>query len=206
MYAFYFLIRHAPLKVWLFVITLLAATTLPLLLPDLIKGGQRSIVPRYLFPCYLSTQLAVAYLLSQKMSQSKLFSQKVWQAIAVLLILGGIISCTLSSQANTWWIKEISYSNPQVANRLNQANNPLMVSTNGCINNGNLLSLSYLLEPKVKLRFVDIAPLAQIPQHPGDIFIYGDCTEPVRDSITKTKSYTLEPILPYLWQLKASTR
>jgi len=202
-YAFYFLIRHAPLRVWLFIITLLAATTLPLLLPDIIKGGQRSIVPRYLFPCYLSVQLAVAYLLSQKISRSRRFTRRIWQAIAALLILAGIISCTLSSQANTWWIKEISYTNPQVANFLNRANNPLIVSTNGCINNGNLLSLSYLLDPKVRLRLVDIAPLKEIPQNSGDTFIYGDCTEPVRDSITKNKNYKLEPILPYLWQLKS---
>ena len=202
-YAFYFLIRHTPLRVWLFVITLMAATTLPLLLPDLIKGGQRSIVSRYLFPFYLSVQLAVAYLLSQKISQSRLLARRIWQAIAILLILAGIISCTLSSQANTWWIKEISYGNPQVAAFLNQANTPLVISTNGCINNGNLLSLSYLLEPKVRLRLVDIAPLAQIPQNSGDTFIYGDCTEPVRDSITKTKNYKLELVLPNLWQLKS---
>lgn len=202
-YAFYFLIRYAPMKIWVFIIIFMAATTLPLLLPDLIKGGQRSIVSRYLFPCYIGIQLAVAYLLSQKISQTRLLTQKVWQAIAILLILCGIVSCAISSQANTWWIKEISYSNPQTANFLNQANNPLIIATNGCINNGNLLSLSYLLEPQVKLRLVDIAPLAQIPQHSGDIFIYGDCTEPVRDSITKNKNYKLEPTLPYLWQLKS---
>ena len=146
-----------------------------------------------MFPGYLSIQLAVAYLLSQKISQSRLLSRRIWQAIATLLILAGIISCTLSSQANTWWIKEISYSNPQVASFLNKANNPLIVSTNGCINNGNLLSLSYLLEPKVRLRLVDIAPLKEIPQNSGDIFIYGDCTEPVRDSLIKNK-YKIEPI------------
>lgn len=201
-YAFYFTIRHAPLRIWLFIITLMAATTLPLLIPDLIKGGQRSIVPRYLFPCYMSIQLAVAYLLSQKISQSRLLSRRIWQAIASLLILAGVISCTLSSQANTWWIKEISYSNPQVASFLNKANNPLIVSSSGCINNGNLLSLSYLLEPKVRLRLVDIAPLKEIPQHSGDVFVYGDCTEPVRDSLIK-KQYTVEPILPYLWQVKS---
>jgi uncharacterized membrane protein len=205
-YAFYFLVRHAPFRVWLFVIILMAATTLPLLLPDLIKGGQRSIVARYLFPGYISVQLAVAYLLSQKISTSKLLSRSIWQAIATLLILGGIISCSLSSQADTWWIKEISQKNPQVAAVLNQANNPLVISTNGCINNGNLLSLSYLLEPRVRLRLVDIAPLAEIPQNPGDTFIYGDCTEPVRDSITRQEGYELEPILPLLWRLKSAVK
>jgi uncharacterized membrane protein len=202
-YAFYFLFRHAPLRVWLFIVTFLGATTLPLLLPDLIKGGQRSIVPRYLFPCYIGIQLTVAYLLSQKISHPKLFIRRIWQAIASLLILGGIISCSLSSPAHTWWIKEISQRNPQVAALLNQANNPLIISTNGCINNGNLLSLSYLLESKVRLRLVDIAPLTQIPQNSGDTFIYGDCTEPVRDSITKKKNYELELVLPDLWQLKS---
>lgn len=202
-YAFYFSIRHAPVRVWLFVITLIGATTLPLLLPDLIKGGQRSIVARYLFPSYIGVQLAVAYLLSYKISQTKLLTRKIWQAIATLLILAGIISCSISSPANTWWIKEISQRNPQVAALLNQANNPLVISTNGCINNGNLLSLSYLLEPKVRLRLVDIAPLAQIPQNSGDTFIYGDCTEPVRDSITQKKDYELKLILPDLWQLKS---
>jgi uncharacterized membrane protein len=68
-YAIYFLFRKTPLQVWLFVLLLMASTTLPLVLPDLISGGKRSTIARYQLPSYLGIQLAIAYLLSTKLSQ-----------------------------------------------------------------------------------------------------------------------------------------
>ena len=68
-FAIYFLCRKTPMRVWLFILLLIATTFLFLAVPDVIKGGRRSANPRYLVPCYVGIQLAVAYLLSVKLYQ-----------------------------------------------------------------------------------------------------------------------------------------
>ncbi len=52
-YSIFFLCRNTPRRIWLFILTLMGASALPLVLPDLLLSGQRTITPRYLIPCYL---------------------------------------------------------------------------------------------------------------------------------------------------------
>ncbi|MCA1991586.1 MAG: hypothetical protein LDL41_05995 [Coleofasciculus sp. S288] len=80
-YSFVFLCRKAPAQVWLFIVTLVGVNALALMLPDLIVGGQRSGTHRYLIPCYLGIQLAVAYLLATKLTfiQGNIYQHKFWQ-------------------------------------------------------------------------------------------------------------------------------
>ena len=75
-YSIYFLCRHTPVRVWLFVLTLMATLSLFLLLPDLILGGQRSTAGRYLVPFYLGVQLSIAYLLATQIISTNFFKQK----------------------------------------------------------------------------------------------------------------------------------
>lgn len=201
LYSFYFICRTSPQRVWLFIFTLFGTTALFLIVPDLIKGGQRSIVPRYLFPCYLAIQLAVAYLLATKITSTSFWQQK-WQLIMVMLLSGGVISCLVSSQAQTWWIKDISYNNPQIANLINQTTHPLLIGYAGCSNNGNLISLSYLLQPKVRLQFVVEPNLPQLSDRKSDVFLFGECSERSRARLENERGYKLEPILQSFWQIK----
>ena len=46
-YTLYFICRWTPWQFWLFVLILVTFTCLPLVLPDLIMGGQRSSAGRY---------------------------------------------------------------------------------------------------------------------------------------------------------------
>jgi len=151
-YALYFLCQHTPKRVWLMVLLLIATTALFLAVPDLIKGGRRSTNPRYLVPCYVGIQLAVAYLLSAKVSNNldNFKQQKLWKIVIVALLSAGIISGGVSSQADTWWNKGSVWlrTESQVARTVNQASNPLVISDTSI---AQIMPLSYLLEPKVKL-------------------------------------------------------
>lgn len=62
--AFYCLLCRAPSRVSGLIILLTVIPALPLVLPDLLMGGQRSTYPRYLIPTLLGIQLTVVYLLS----------------------------------------------------------------------------------------------------------------------------------------------
>lgn len=152
-YAIYFLLRKTPSEVWLFVLLLMASTTLPLALPDLISGGKRSTIARYQLPSYLGIQLAIAYLLSTKLSAIYLvkLQQNLWRFITSGLVLCGVISCVFIAQADTWWTKYTDYYNPQLALLINQSNSPLLCSES---NYDRILSLSHQLDPKVRLQLV----------------------------------------------------
>jgi uncharacterized membrane protein len=151
-YALYFLCRHTPKRVWLMVLLLIATTALFLAVPDLVKGGRRSTNPRYLVPCYVGIQLAVAYLLSAKVSNNldNFKQQNLWKIVIVALLSAGIISGGVSAQADTWWNKGSVWLRGefQVAETVNQASKPLIISDTSI---AQIMPLSYLLEPKVKL-------------------------------------------------------
>ena len=150
-YALYYLCRQTPKRVWLMVLLLIATTALFLAVPDIIKGGRRSANPRYLVPCYVGIQIAVAYLLSAKISSNleKLKQQKLWKIVIVGVFSAGIISGGVSSQADIWWNKGSGWLRAlEVAATVNQASNPLFISD---ANIAYIMPLSYYLEPKVKL-------------------------------------------------------
>jgi len=163
-YAIYFLFSKTPKAAWLFVLLLMASTTLPLVLPDLISGGRRSTIARYQLPSYLGIQVTVAYLISTKMSAvgAGIWQQKLWRLITVAVVSCGVISCVLIAQADTWWNKYTDYYNGQVANIINQSPSPLLCSDSAY---DRILSISHILDSKVRLQLVESPKrLAEIPK------------------------------------------
>ena len=181
-YSIYFLVKSAPAKVWLFILTLMGVTAIALILPDLIVGGRRSSVVRYVMPCYLGIQLAIAYLFAAKISKSiQIWQQRLWRIVMVALISGGIVSCAVSSQAQTWWNKYNSYHIPDVARIINQSERPLVLWSGV-----PPLDLTYLLNPNVKLQpvmrqTIDLPDGERVQKHSlkpisegfSDIFAFG---------------------------------
>jgi uncharacterized membrane protein len=151
-YSIYFLCCQTSKRVWLFVVILIAAPALSLILPDLILGGRRSSITRYLTPCYLGIQLAVAYLLATKITSTSvnIWRQKMWKLVTIVLVSGGVLSCANSFQAQVWWNNGSSKvgTYPQVAAIINKSGNPLVISDAAL---GSVMSLSYLLDSKVRL-------------------------------------------------------
>ncbi len=170
-YSIYLIWRHAPKQVSLLILTLILVTPLSMGISDLISGGQRSTIARYFIPSYLDFLLCIAYLLANKLTDfTNQLQHKFWQIVTVCLIWAGIISCGISSQAETWWSKYSSYYDPQVAKIINQADHPLVINNHPL----RLASLSYLLHPEVKLQFVseEADALPKIPDRFTDIFAF----------------------------------
>jgi uncharacterized membrane protein len=154
-YSLYFLIKYTQKKVWLFVILLIALPALTLILPDLILGGRRSTVSRYLIPSYLGIELAVTALLSLKLATAKsMFQQRLWQGIALTVLLAGMISGGAIAHSETWWNKKNSHNHPQAARLINAAEHPLLITSDFRFNRGEMLSLAHLLDRHVTIQLV----------------------------------------------------
>jgi uncharacterized membrane protein len=219
-YSFYLLCRRAPARVWLFVVTLTVIPALALVLPDLLFGGTRTTVPRYLIPFFLGLQLAVTYLLSRQLLLSLSgahWRQWLWRVVAVVVFSVGIGSCAAIAQADTWWNKMISNNNPEVAQIINQTERPLVVSDADL---GDILSLSHYLDPKVRLllrpqcyacnlnrQLVDTPFLPKIPTGFSDVFFYHPRPkEPWMSRLKQQKTYQLtvlsEGFDNWFWKVK----
>ncbi|WP_017319168.1 glycosyltransferase family 39 protein [Mastigocladopsis repens] len=170
-YSIYILCRTTHPKIWLFIVLLIAVPALPLMLPDLIFGGTRSTAEQYLIPSYLGIKIAVAYLFAYHLYDGILLLRRIWQTILVLVIMSGVISCAVSSLGETWWNKGVSYGHPQVVKIINQASRPLLISDSFGINYGNVFSLSYLVEPKVRFLLMKDRNIPKIPKGFTDVFL-----------------------------------
>jgi uncharacterized membrane protein len=204
-YAIYFLCRSAPQRIWLFILTLTGVTALALIIPDAILGGQRSTANRYLIPSYLGVQLGVTYLLSAKISSTSTKKrQQFWQLTTVVLLLGGVLSCAISSQLDTSWHKDRNYYTPQVVSIINQTAQPLVITS--CQELWPLadeMPLSYLLNPQVRLQVLRDPNMPQISQRFSDVFLLNP-SETLLKGVQKERKYSIEPIYPkqlLLWKL-----
>ncbi len=182
-YSIYFLYLNAPKKVWLFILTLIGSTALTLTLPDLVWKGRMSAITRYLIPCFLGIQLAVAYLFATQIRAINFHRKKLWQIAMLIVILGGVLSCAVSSQQNWSWNKYTAIYNHKVARIVNEANSPLFITNDY----GSAQTLSYLFAPKVRIELLTetdqhlVMPngelrcqpnLLNIPDSFSEIFVY----------------------------------
>ena len=211
-YSLYFLYRTTTKQISLFILLSIAVPAITLILPDLVLGGQRSLTMRYLIPAYLCIQIAVAYLLATKSSSSDVKQQKFWQLLVLVLFTSGILSCVASARAETWWTKGNSAENPQVARIINRANRPLLISDTKI---GRIISLSYLLEPKIQFQLKPKCHTCQvnfrsnsfleseIPTGYSDIFLYKPSDEMLGD-FQQMQNYTTEMVYEpaRLWRLR----
>ncbi|MBD1925476.1 glycosyltransferase family 39 protein [Trichocoleus sp. FACHB-90] len=199
-YSLYFVCRQTQIRVWLFIFTLIGVTGLTLIIPDLIFGGQRSAIARYLTPCYLGIQLAVAYLLANKIFSGS--QQQLWKGITTGLFLAGVVSCASMPITETSWHK--ATNSPQLVSIINKANKPLLISTNHYDNLSEILSYSYLLEPKVKLQLVTEPNLPKIADGFSDVFVLHPSKEWL-SKLEKEQNYKinlLEKGQYWLWKLE----
>ncbi len=174
--ALYRVYRHTPARTWLFIFTTIFVPFLLLAIPDLILGGKRSAVSRYLISCFPGIQLAVAYLLSHKVLANKGSANKLWRAVLAVCLVSSVLSASISAASESWWNKDLSYSNAEIIHLVNATadQNPVMLSDMGddYTNMGDLVSLSYGLQPNVRLFLAsappDLTPLAQEP----NVFVF----------------------------------
>ena len=199
-WAVYFVCRNTPKQTWLFILTLIGVTGLALILPDLILGGRRSSITRYAIPCFLGIQLAVAYLLTVKITKSKY--GKRWTYVLMALIASGVISCAVSSFYPIWWHNSHTNSkyNPLVARIVNQADFPLLVTDEIP---GRVLAFSHLLKQDVNLQLVVEPNIPKITDN-GNVFLYRP-SEKLRQGIEQ-QNFKIDPVYKdWLWKLSRNS-
>lgn len=219
-YSFYRLWRRESVRVWLFVFLLPGVPALMLTLPDLLYGGKRSIVPRYLVPIYLGFELAVVYGLSQQWSQFNTFrrwQRLAWQGLTVVILSAGLVSSAVIVQSDSWWNKTHNANVLRLAQTINQTERPLVISDAEI---GDLFALSYYLEPKVRLllrpqcyacqvsdrSLVDSPYLPPIPNGFSDVFLYNPRPSVTWLSRLKQAPYLVKPLSEgfnnWFWQIE----
>ncbi|MEG4272798.1 MULTISPECIES: glycosyltransferase family 39 protein [unclassified Microcoleus] len=198
--AIYTICRRTSSSTWLFIVTSIFIPFSILALPDLILGGKRSAVSRYLISCFPGVQLAVAYLLACYLKTQ----QRFWQVILALVFTASIASCTVSAFSDTWWSKDLSYFNAEVAKIINKeavANrsikDTIVISDRGndFTNMGDLLSLSYLLDKDVRLMLLSHSPDMELLNKYSAPLVFRPSEKSI--SAFKRNQRRLEPILEY---------
>jgi uncharacterized membrane protein len=190
----------------LFIFTSILVPFLILALPDVLLGGGRSVVTRFLIPCFPAIQLAVAYLFSTHIQSNKISlidGEIFWRGLLAIVFTFSLISISISANSPIWWHQFPSSEIPQMARYLNQ--NPsatLIVDEANRRNLGNSISLSYELNPNIKLFMVNSEPnLLLLPIGPR-VFILNP-SQKLRQRI-ESQNYQLEQVdqQSQLWELK----
>jgi uncharacterized membrane protein len=158
-YGIYFLVRRTPLRIWLFILTLIGVTALSQVLPDLIWGGRRSLLPRYLLPSYVGIQLTIAYLIATQMTaiSGRMRRWKLGNLIFASLIVAGVLSSTLISESKSWE-QTASSINLEIAPIINKSSHPLVISD---ASHTFIIPLTYLLNSQVKMQLFEESALQQ---------------------------------------------
>jgi uncharacterized membrane protein len=198
-YAIYFLCRRTPPRIWVFVLLLIGVTAVAQVIPDLLKGGRRSLLPRYLVCSYVGIQIAVAYLLASQMSALKQWQQRFWQVAFAIVLSVGILSNVMSAQAASWWTKGSSSINPEVAPYINQATRPIVISD---ASHTFILSLSHFLDTKTQVQLFrqDTLETSASKLEPtkadraADIFLYFP-TDELLQNFTEESQYQAEVLV-----------
>ncbi|MDB9314370.1 glycosyltransferase family 39 protein [Spirulina sp. CS-785/01] len=209
-YGYYVLIRQTPSPVWLFVLALTLSVTLPLTLPDLILGGQRATSSRYFVPLYLGLQVTLAFLLSHHVTSPHTRKRRLGQGLTVVLLTLGWVSCLVYTGQETAWTKVISYSNPQIVQRVKQSDSPLLISNSFGYHFGNIISLCYDLPPSSRLILLDSGEDEErVPDIPPQQDLNAIYTLNISEQLEKRleNEYNLQLELIYndvhLWLLKS---
>ncbi|MFN7950351.1 MAG: glycosyltransferase family 39 protein [bacterium] len=113
--AFARLVRARPLREWGFVVALGAPAFLALAIPDVLVGGRRSSMARYLLPAWWAVELVVAWAFARAL-QPRAHSSGVPRAALAsfaTLIAAGTWVCVRGAALDVWWD-----TNPEVLHAL----------------------------------------------------------------------------------------
>jgi len=179
-FSFYFLQAQSVRSAYLFVFILAIATPLCLVVIDLITQGQSSTAPRYLIPCQIAVQLAIAFLFSQKLRPG---NRQIWKVLWVVLISMGVLSCAVNLETSPKYQKIRNLHNLAIATVINQArplagtskSAPLIIAES--TETMDLLSLSRNLAENVEIKILSQSNLSSIPNLCQNIFLFNPSKE-----------------------------
>lgn len=172
-YSFYYLITHTERRIWLFVVTLTVFPAIFLVGADLLLGGVRSTIPRYILPAYLGVLLGIAFLLGQGIlggGMGRLVRPRFWAPLTAFVLTMGCLSCALLLPGQTWWSKYSNYYDPELATIINASPRSVVISESAL----RLISMGYLLRSETILHLGDDTAPIDIERFSDnrDIYIY----------------------------------
>jgi uncharacterized membrane protein len=166
--------RRTPrITSWVLLTSLLIPFLL-LALPDVIMGGRRSAVTRYLISCFPAVQLIVAFVVGIGLDKGK----PVWRGVLVLMLTASIVTCSVRATAETWWHNIPSYFNADIARLVNaeaEQSLPIIVSDSAGYDGtsiGDLIALSYRLKDNVRLYLTQKTPNLDPIAQEADVLVY----------------------------------
>jgi uncharacterized membrane protein len=118
----------------------------------------------------------------------------------------GVVSSLTISQSQIWWTKGKNIENYPIAKIINHSIDPLIIDKLTEDDGRSIISLSYLLEPKVKLQLVyDESNIPQVAQGFSDIFLVNPSDE-LKERLEKEQNFNIEPVYQgkrrSLWKLE----
>ena len=199
-YAGYFFWRTANANTRWFLLTLTGTMFISFATADLVLGGRRSAIPRYLIPSYLGVQILVAHLIGTRLRSPLLLQRRIWSTTLALLLVSGIASCVIILKADTWWNKYTGPETIRIANVINQTTRPLLISDKTDSNIGNLIALSQRLKPEVRLRLYSTPGPLVAPEGFSDVFLFNP--SPQLQQLFAA-NYRLDPVIEKkLWRVQ----
>jgi hypothetical protein len=138
---------------------------------------------------------------------TRIWQKNLWSLVTFVLIISGVISCTLNSQAQIWWNKypERYQEFPKIANIISQGNKPLLIS-----DTDNLLPpvqiLGHLVDPKVRFQIVEKNQLPEITNGFTDIFLLlYEPSDFLKAGVEKVYNSKLQQINHFFWKVTKPT-
>ena len=190
--AFGLLINKAPMRVWLFPVSVVAMTVLPLVLSDLLRDGQRSAHTRYFTSALIILIVVVADLLARWLLGDRRIAQRMGAFLLCGLLTCGVVSSAAIASSDVWWNKAVSYGMPTTARFLDRFSQPYVISGTNSIALGNLISLSHRLQPDVRL-YVAVDTVPSIPEDAENVFLFYP-TEELKEQLGEQKGSDVEPV------------
>ena len=138
-------VRFAPRRATVFLASLLATTTLPLVGADLATGGIRSTVPRFLVPALLVLEVPIAFLIASLTRAELPVLRAAAASVAAFVLAGAVGSFAARVGAPVWWTHDdgAAAENVAVSRLVDTGARPALVTTSA----GNLLELAHYLRP-----------------------------------------------------------
>jgi uncharacterized membrane protein len=141
---------------------LAAWAVLPIVVPDLLLGGDRTANVRYFMPLFVAVDLAlIDVLLGTVLAQrAPRVSQRMWAGVFALVVVAKLGSCVLGARASTWW-SDYNNGSIAVAAILNRASAPLVLGDDYIVWS---LSLSEYADPRIRVALDPQCYLCHAPQ------------------------------------------
>jgi uncharacterized membrane protein len=200
--------RRGPLPPALFVALQVIVPVAMLLVPDVVFGGRRATVPRYLLAAHVGLLLAMARVLADRVGPGARNRRRWPWCVALLLLVGLELSSYHTWTRSTVWWTKLRYAMPRevardmqaMAETVNRSRTPLLIVLDVGYRTGDLLALSHILRPEVRL--LSVLELPASVYHNGDLWLWVPSYEQPQHLGAQGQRLDAVPDVSGLWRVQ----